>query len=80
MITQGGLILQQVTARLFYIVIVNQGFIPILLFGFIPLGAFVEPDDKDMEKLPKLNNVRIYATGPIANFIVFPVLFRVVCI
>ncbi len=57
-----------IIARKFNVCMKSMG---ILLFGFIPLGAFVEPDDKDMEKLPKLNNVRIYATGPIANFIVF---------
>ena len=50
---------------------VSMKSVGILLFGFLPLGAFVEPDDEDMKKLPKLNNARIYATGPIANFIVF---------
>jgi len=38
----------------------------LLLFAILP-GAFVEPDDDEMEKIPRLGKMRIYAAGSVAN-------------
>ncbi len=40
-----------------------------LVFLVVPVGAFVEPDEEEMEKLPKLKRDRIYAVGPTSNII-----------
>ncbi len=36
---------------------------------FIPLGAFVEPDDEVLEKKTPLSKLRVYAAGSMGNFI-----------
>lgn len=41
----------------------------LLVFGVIPLGAFVEPDEKKITKLNKMAQNRIYAAGVAANFV-----------
>ncbi len=49
-----------------------------LLFFIFPVGAFVEPDEEETERLPKRKRMRIYAVGPTANIIlalVFLLLF-----
>lgn len=40
-----------------------------LIFLVVPLGAFVEPDEEEMEKMPKLKRDRIYSVGPTTNII-----------
>jgi membrane-associated protease RseP (regulator of RpoE activity) len=40
----------------------------LLLFVVLP-GAFVEPDEKQIKKLPVLKKLRIYASGSFGNFI-----------
>jgi membrane-associated protease RseP (regulator of RpoE activity) len=35
----------------------------------IPIGAFVEPDEDKLKKIPKLKKARVYAAGPMANII-----------
>jgi membrane-associated protease RseP (regulator of RpoE activity) len=39
----------------------------LLLFGFLPVGAFVEPDEKEIKKAEPLKQLRVYAAGPAAN-------------
>jgi len=39
-----------------------------LLFLIIPVGAFMEPDEKEVEKGPRLKRMRMYTAGPIMNF------------
>ncbi len=43
----------------------------IILLGFLPIGAFVEPEDKELKKLNKLDAVRIFTSGATANFLAF---------
>ncbi|EQD48104.1 peptidase M50, partial [mine drainage metagenome] len=47
----------------------------LLLVGVIPMGAFVEPDEKEVEKLDKLAQTKIFAAGISANFILIVVFF-----
>lgn len=47
-----------------------------LLLAVIPIGAFVEPDEEDLQKAPRRSRLRVYAAGPAVNFLVgFIVLF-----
>ncbi len=48
--------------------------IGMLLFGVIPMGAYVEPDEKKVNKLDSLKQSKIFAAGVSANFI-FAVIF-----
>ncbi len=41
----------------------------IVLFGIIPIGAFVEPDEKELAKKPSVKQTRILAAGSTANFL-----------
>ena len=49
--------------------------IGLLLFGIIPIGAFVEPNEKEILKLNKEKQNRISAAGISANFIATIVFF-----
>jgi len=47
----------------------------LLLLGFIPIGAFVEPDEKELGKADERARVRLYSAGPSSNFfLVIPLL------
>ena len=48
-----------------------------LLFGVIPIGAFVEPDEKAVEKLNGMAQTKIFSAGIAANFVVMLVFFAV---
>src|SRR3989344_1596623 len=39
----------------------------LLLLGFLPIGAFVEPDDKELKAARDRSQLRLYAAGPTAN-------------
>ena len=54
-------------ARLENVKIKNMG---ILLFFILPLGAFADPDEKQMNKLSWMKKLRIYAAGSFGNMIV----------
>ena len=46
----------------------------LLLFGFLPIGAFVEPDEKELKKLEQQKPreaLRMYAAGPSSNLYFF---------
>ncbi|MDZ4256251.1 MAG: M50 family metallopeptidase, partial [archaeon] len=46
----------------------------LLLLGFLPIGAFVEPDENELKKLEKNHPreaLRMYAAGPASNFYFF---------
>ncbi|MEM4255138.1 MAG: site-2 protease family protein [Candidatus Norongarragalinales archaeon] len=49
----------------------------LLLFGILPVGAFVEPDEKKMAKMDKLLQLRILGAGSTSNALFF-VLFLIV--
>ncbi len=40
-----------------------------LLFIVFPIGAFMEPDDEEVNKGPRIARMRMFAAGPIMNFI-----------
>lgn len=68
---------------LFFILIIHEGFhgilarrhkIPIksagvLLFGILPIGAFVEPDDKYMKKVSERKKLEVFSAGPTSNLV-----------
>jgi membrane-associated protease RseP (regulator of RpoE activity) len=39
----------------------------IIIAGLLPIGAFVEPDEKQLVKKPSREQLRIYAIGPASN-------------
>jgi len=41
----------------------------VLIFGFIPLGAFVDPDDEELSKSKKEEQGRVIVAGSTSNFI-----------
>lgn len=41
----------------------------IFLLTLVPLGAFVEPDDEELEKKDTMARLRVYAAGSMGNFI-----------
>lgn len=47
----------------------------LLVFGIIPVGAFVEPDEKQISKLNKLKQTKIFSAGISANFVTMLVFF-----
>lgn len=49
----------------------------LLLLGFLPFGAFVEPDEKEIMNAEPLKQLRVYAAGPIANLVSILV-FRII--
>ncbi len=68
---------------LFIILIIHEGFHGItarkekfeikssglLLLGFLPIGAFVEPNEKEVKKAEPIKQLRVYAAGPMANLV-----------
>lgn len=42
----------------------------LLTAGILPIGAFVEPDEKDLEKRKSEEKMRVYAMGSFANLLV----------
>jgi len=40
-----------------------------MLLFVVPIGAFVEPDDKELLALPRRKRARMYATGPASNIL-----------
>lgn len=46
----------------------------IILLGFLPIGAFVEPDEKKFEKKKEMDKLKVYSAGPTANIFTFFVL------
>ena len=41
-----------------------------ILYLIIPIGAFVEPDEEELKKVDIVKRMRVYAVGPLSNFIV----------
>ena len=41
-----------------------------ILYLIIPIGAFVEPDEEELKKTKASKRMRVFAVGPMANFIV----------
>jgi len=69
-----------VLARIANVPIKSSG---LVFFGIIPMGAFVEPDEKVLEKVEKTKQTRVLVAGPTANFVssvAFFILFVVVAL
>lgn len=47
----------------------------LLMVGIIPMGGFVEPEEKQVEKLSDINQTKMFAAGVSANFILMMVFF-----
>ncbi len=47
----------------------------VVLFGVLPFGAFVEPDEKELDKVPKAEANRVMVAGVAANLITCLLLF-----
>jgi membrane-associated protease RseP (regulator of RpoE activity) len=41
-----------------------------ILYLIVPIGAFVEPDEEQLKKAKAKKRMRVYASGPLANFVV----------
>ncbi len=41
-----------------------------ILYLIVPLGAFCEPDEEDLQTTKSSNRMRIFAAGPLMNFVV----------
>ena len=44
-----------------------------LLYFIIPIGAFVEPDEEQIKKTTISKRMRVYAVGPLSNFVTFSI-------
>lgn len=42
----------------------------VVLLGILPIGAFVEPDEKEMEKRSEKDQLKIFSAGPTSNYVV----------
>ena len=42
----------------------------LLTFGIVPVGAFVEPDEKELEKRSSIEKMHVFAAGSFANVLV----------
>jgi membrane-associated protease RseP (regulator of RpoE activity) len=47
----------------------------LLLFGVVPIGAYVEPDESKIKRLSSAKQTRIFSAGVSANFIAMAVFF-----
>ncbi len=47
----------------------------LLMVGIIPMGGFVEPDEKGINKLSDMNQTRMYAAGVASNFVLMVIFF-----
>lgn len=56
-----------VLARVHRVKIKSTG---LLTAGFLPLGAFVEPDEEDLKKKSSKQRMHVYAAGSFSNFVV----------
>jgi Zn-dependent protease len=55
-----------VLARIAKVPIKSSGMV---FFGIIPMGAFVEPDEKKLERVDRIRQTRVLVAGPTANFV-----------
>ncbi len=52
----------------------------LLLAGILPIGAFVEPDEKELEKANPRKALRVFAAGPSGNLLSIPIFFIILSI
>ena len=56
---------------------INLNSVGLLMFGVIPIGAFVEPDEKGVLKLADIKQSRIFSAGISANFVAMIIFFLI---
>ncbi len=61
-----------VLSRIFGVKLKSTG---LLIFGILPIGAFVEPEDKAIRKLAPAKQIGIFSAGIAANFVAMLVFF-----
>ena len=61
-----------VLARIYNVRLKSVG---LLMVGIIPMGGFVEPDDKQVGKLSNINQTKMFAAGVAANFVLMVIFF-----
>lgn len=52
----------------------------VLLLGFLPIGAFVEPDEEQIKKANPKKALRVFSAGPTANLAALPVILVLVLV
>lgn len=57
-----------IVARLYKVPVKSAG---VILLGFLPIGAFVEPDEKSVQKMPQNEALHMLAAGPMSNMVLF---------
>jgi len=61
-----------ILARIAKVPLLSSG---VVLFGIIPVGAFVEPDEKQLKKVESTKQTRVIVAGSTSNFITCAVFF-----
>lgn len=61
-----------ILARIAKVPILSSG---IVLFGIIPIGAFVEPDEKKLARVEPTKQTRVLVAGPTANLLTSVLMF-----
>lgn len=61
-----------ILARIWKVKLKQMG---LLLFGVIPVGAFVEPDEKEVSRLDAFKQTKIFSAGIASNFAIMIVFF-----
>ncbi len=52
----------------------------LILLGFLPFGAFAEPDEKELKKAKPLDALKIYAAGPASNAYSIPIILLIMIV
>jgi membrane-associated protease RseP (regulator of RpoE activity) len=64
-----------ILARIWKVKLKQMG---LLLFGVIPIGAFVEPDEKEVSRLDAFRQMKIFSAGVASNFLIMMLFFVLV--
>jgi membrane-associated protease RseP (regulator of RpoE activity) len=52
----------------------------VVFLASIPIGAFVEPDEEELQSSPRMTKLRVYAMGSFGNILLFLLAFSVIFI
>ena len=66
-----------VLSRIFGVKLKSMG---LLMFGILPIGAFVEPEDKLIKRLSPAKQTSIFSAGVAANFVIMLVFFALMLV
>jgi hypothetical protein len=51
-----------------------------ILLGYLPFGAFAEPDEQELKKAKPLDALKVYAAGPASNVYSIPIILLIMAI